>query len=284
MRFDELYRASRPAISFELFPPRSDAGARDLESRLPRLIDLNPAFLTVTYGAMGTSRDRTLDIAARLLNDYGQHVAHHLTCVGSSESEIDLTLTRIAAAGIQNIVALRGDPPQGRERFEAVAGGYEHAVELVRRIRARGEFGIAVAGYPEKHIEAPSLESDLFHLKQKVDAGADVVITQLFYDNAHYFDFVDRCRETGIEVPVIPGLLPIMDVGQIQRITRMCGSTLPESLLRRLESAPGREAVVRIGVEHAVGQVRELLDRGVDGIHFYVLNRYRHIAEIMKAI
>jgi len=284
MKLAQLYSGPAPAISFELFPPNSDEGLRTLGRRLPRLIGLGPDFITVTYGAMGSSRDRTLEIASRLRNDLAQEVAHHLTCVGSDESELSETIARIRGADIENIVALRGDPPRGQKQFEAPPGGYRYAYQLVEHLRKAGDFGIAVAGYPEKHIEATSRRADLTHLKRKVDAGADVVITQLFYDNRHYFEFVDSCQRLGLNVPIIPGLLPIMDVGQIERITKMCGSSLQPALLEKLRSASSPREVITIGVDHTVSQVTELLGQGVRGIHFYVLNRYTHIKEIMEAI
>lgn len=285
MRIGEFYRQRQPAVSFELFPPKTDRGMENLKQRLPRLLTLRPAFVTVTYGAMGSTQEKTLEIARMLRRDWNWETAHHLTCVGADRQEIDRLIDRIQAAGIENIVALRGDPPAGRERFEAPAGGYRHAFQLVEHIRRRGDFGIAVAGYPEKHIEAPNLESDLRHLKHKVSCGADAVITQLFYDNRLYFEFVAACREIGISTPIIPGLLPILSLNQIRRITELCGATLPPRLLTQLEEAQDDQERVRaIGIEHAYRQAAELLDRGVPGIHFYVLNRCFHIQEIMERL
>ncbi len=285
MQFNQFYRGDGPVISFEVFPPQTDEGTTRLLDRLPRLKELGPSFITVTYGALGSTQSRTTRIASTIKNKLGFETAHHLTCVGAGPKEIERLLERIAGEGIDNIVALRGDPPRGSEEFRPVPGGYRYACDLVAHIRRFGNFGIAVAGYPEKHLEAPDFQTDLGHLKNKVEAGADLVITQLFYDNRLFFRFVEHCREQGIDKPIVPGLLPILSVGQIKRITGMCGATLPAPLLEQLENAGADEDEVhRIGVEHTARQAVELLESGVAGIHFYVLNRYFHIAEIMEAI
>lgn len=285
MKFPEFYSGDAPAISFELFPPKTAAAARRLRKRLPKLISLEPTFLTVTYGALGTTRERTLEVVSTLRNDYGQQVAHHLTCVGHTREELTRILEQIRAQGIDNIVALRGDPPAGETEFVPPPGGFRYANQLVEHINQVDRFGIAVAGYPEKHLEAPDFESDLRHLKRKVDAGADVVITQLFYDNSHFHSFVERCRHSGITQPIIPGLLPILGLPQIRRITDMCGSTIPDSLMQELLEAGDDVSRVReVGIRHTVKQAVDLLGSGVDGIHFYVLNRYFHIAEIMTQL
>jgi methylenetetrahydrofolate reductase (NADPH) len=288
MRFLETYRrfaGARPVFSFEVFPPRTAAAEEGFHKVVPELVALRPHFITVTYGAMGSTRDRTLEIASAIKRDHGIETACHLTCVGSTPAEIDALLDRIRAAGIQNLVALRGDPPQGEKEFRPPPGGYAHAIQLVEHIRRRGEFGIAVAGYPEKHIEAPSWESDLQHLKEKVDAGGDLVITQLFYDNRLFFDFATRARAAGIRCPIVPGILPILNGKQVRRITRLCGATIPAALLAELDAAgddaPASEA---IGIRQAVRQVQELLDNGVPGVHFYVLNRASHMQKIFGAL
>ncbi|MBI2856442.1 MAG: methylenetetrahydrofolate reductase [NAD(P)H] [Chloroflexi bacterium] len=285
MKFADYYRDGHPAISFELFPPRTEAGLAALEERLPRLISLKPSFITVTYGAMGTTRERTLEIASKIRNEYGMETAHHLTCVASSRDEMSEILEDIRKHNIENIVALRGDPPQGEATFTPPKDGYSHANELVQHIRRFGGFGVAVAGYPEKHTEAPDLETDLGNLKRKLDAGADAVITQLYYDNRHFYEFVDRCRSIGIQQPIVPGLMPILNVEQIKRITGLCGATIPPDLLGQLEGAKDdEERVHQIGITHTANQALDLLNHGVPGIHFYVLNQYFHIAEIMERI
>jgi len=284
MEFAEIYRTGAPAVSFELFPPKTAGGLSKLSQRLPKMKALRPAFISVTFGAFGTAQDRTLEIAGQV-RELGIEAAHHMTCVGSSREEITQRVERIRAAGIQNIVALRGDPPAGTTRFTPPPDGFQYACELVGHLRSIGRMGIAVAGYPEKHLEAADLETDIRHLKTKVDMGADIVITQLFYDNRCYYDFVDRCRRAGIDKPIVPGLLPILSLKQIQRITTMCGSRIPPQLLRSLEAAHGDDRKThRIGIDHTLEQSRDLLAQGVPGIHFYVLNRYFHIAEIMAQL
>jgi methylenetetrahydrofolate reductase (NADPH) len=285
VKFAELYKTGRPAISFELFPPRTERALAELEERLPKLIALGPSFMTVTYGALGSTRERTLEITSRIKNDYGMEAAHHLTCVGSSRNEIGLILEDIRKHNIENIVALRGDPPKGETEFTPPKDGYGHGNELVEHISRLGGFGIAVAGYPEKHLEAPDFRTDLQNLKRKVDSGADVVITQLYYDNRHFYDFVERCRAIGIHQPIIPGLMPILGVEQIKRITSSCGATIPKELLRQLDDAgEDEERVHEISIVHTANQALDLLNQGVPGIHFYVLNRHFYIAEIMERI
>jgi len=290
--FREFYKnSSKPAISFELFPPKTDAAMENLQQVLPDLFKLRPDFITVTYGALGSTQERTLEIAAQLQNEFRLNTASHLTCVGSSRADLDGILDRIQEAGIRNIVALRGDPPRGETAFVAPNDGYSNANQLVAHIRARekagkiGPLGVAVAGYPEKHIEAPDFETDLKNLKRKVEAGADCVITQLFYDNRHYFNFVDAARRIGITVPIVPGLLPVLSAKQVLRITSMCGSCLPADLQKDLETA-GDDPVKSedIGVKRCIAQATELIDKGAPGIHFYVLNKSSHMIRIMDKI
>jgi methylenetetrahydrofolate reductase (NADPH) len=288
MRFAEFYKgANGPHISFEVFPPKTDAAMASLRRVLPELIALRPSYMTVTYGALGTTRERTLEIASILKDEYRMESACHLTCVGSSRGDLDRILDDIHRAGIENIVALRGDPPRGETAFVPSPDGYAHANELVAHIRRRhGQaFGVAVAGYPEKHLESPDRDSDLRYLKNKVDAGADIVITQLFYDNADFFSFADSARAAGVKVPLIPGLLPVLSEKQVRRITSLCGSKIPQSLQGELESAGDNdERAEEIGIRQCVAQASELLRRGVPGIHFYVLNKSSHMRLIMEEL
>lgn len=292
MNFANFFKQNHgPLISFEVFPPKTDAAYENLQQILPDLVRLRPDFMTVTYGALGTTRERTLEIASGIQQKFSVPTACHLTCVGSSRADLAQILRDIHNAGIRNIVALRGDPPKGETAFVAPKDGFGHANDLVQFIRETekkeglGPFGIAVAGYPEKHIEAPNMEADLANLKKKVDAGADCVVTQLFYDNNHYFKFVDEARALGINIPIIPGLLPVLSAKQVLRITSMCGSCLPPYLQSELESA-GEDVskAEEIGVRQCVAQASELLDRGAPGIHFYVLNKSSHMLKIMDKI
>jgi methylenetetrahydrofolate reductase (NADPH) len=292
MRFPDYFKdGGKPTISFEIFPPKTDKGMEPLRRVIPELIALGPDYITVTYGAMGSTRKRTLEIASLIKNYYGMETACHLTCVGASRVDLDEILERISTAGIRNIVALRGDPPKGGETFVPPPDGYSHANELVEHIRhferlmGQEPFGIAVAGYPEKHLEAPSMETDIANLRRKVEAGADVIITQLFFDNTFFFDFVERARAAGITVPIIPGLMPILSVKQIQRITSMCGSSIPPNLQAELDTAVNDdEKASEIGVRQCIRQAKKLLALGVPGIHFYVLNKSTHIRQIMEAL
>ena len=256
-----------------------------LEERLPQLISLAPAFITVTYGALGTEQGRTLEIASRIKNDYAMEAVHHLTCVGSSREELTRTIEEIRRHNIENIIALRGDPPRGDTLFVPPSDGYSHADQLVDHIHQFGGFGIGVAGYPEKHIESPNLEADLQNLKLKADSGADAIITQLYYDNKYFYRFLEQCRTLGIDQPIVPGLMPIQNLNQITRIIDRCGATIPEHLLAQLEQAgDNTEKVWEISVTHTTNQALDLLQHGVPGIHFYVLNSDSHIAEILQRI
>jgi methylenetetrahydrofolate reductase (NADPH) len=292
MRFSDYFaRPTQPVISFEVFPPKTDAAMESLRRVLPELIELGPTYMTVTYGALGSTRERTLDIATMIKRDFGHESACHLTCVGSSRAELDRLLHEIRGAGIDNVVALRGDPPKGEAAFKPAEDGYGYANQLVTHIRefekrhGLGGCGIAVAGYPEKHVEAADAATDLANLRRKVDAGADIVITQLFYDNADYFRFVDSARAIGITKPIVPGLLPILSGKQIRRITSLCGSKIPVELQAELESAgDDDDAAESIGIRQCVKQARDLIARGVPGIHFYVLNKSSHMRRIMAEL
>lgn len=283
MRFGEIYRrATDPVLSIEVYPPRTEKARASFERALPRLVALDPDFMTVTYGAMGSTRDETVEIAGRIRREFSRVTASHFTCVGSTRAEIDETLDSIRDAGIENIVALRGDPPEGEEEFVAPEGGFAHANELVDHLRRRGDFDVAVAGYPEKHIEAVDMETDLRFLRTKVDAGADLIITQLFFDNRFFFEFEERVRALGIDVPVVPGILPPMSLAQVEKLTSMCGATVPDGLRRSLaEAGDDRTAVQAAGAAWATRQVAELVERGVDGVHFYVLNRAAQMEGIL---
>jgi len=280
------YQQDRLGLSFELFPPKTEAGEKALFRHVDRLLAFSPSFITCTYGAGGSTQTKTLDIVARVREKAGLPVATHLTCVNRTADQLGEYLTEAWNRGVENVVALRGDPPQGETAFTATEGGFRYANELVEFIRKEfPKFGIAVAGYPEKHVEAPSLEDDLTNLARKVDAGADVVVTQLFYDNADFFRFRDQCTAAGISVPIIPGLLPVTNFAQIQRITSLCGAKLPSDFVAKLESAgDDKQAQFQTGIEQATEQMQQLIDAGVPGVHLYVLNKSEAACKVLAAL
>lgn len=237
----------------------------------------------MTYGAGGSTREKTVGLVSRIKKETGIEATAHLTCVGHSEAELVSVLGELERAGVENILALRGDPPKGQATFVPAKDGYRYAADLVRLIRKKFTFSVGVAGYPEKHVEARSMEDDLAHLKKKVDAGADFIVTQLFFNNDDFFRFVDRVRALGIKIPIVAGIMPVTDVEQVKRFTTLCGATLPAPLLEELEkNAQDKAAVVQTGIKHATAQCRELIKRGVAGIHFYTLNKSHATAEIVK--
>jgi methylenetetrahydrofolate reductase (NADPH) len=288
MRIDErLASGAEPSFSFEFFPPRTDEGERNLGRALAELSRLRPTFVSVTYGAAGstTEKRKTVDIVAHLKRDYGMEAMAHFTCVGATTGELREMLDLMRDAGIDNVLALRGDPPRGATEWTPTEGGLSYSRELIELIRGEYDFSIGAACFPEVHIHAPDADSDLRYLKEKVDAGARFLITQLFYDNRAYYDFVARARDAGIDVPIIPGIMPIADVGQIKRITGLCGASIPPDLLRELElrtDSPG--AVSDLGVAHATLQCADLLANGAPGIHFYTLNRSPATRAILSAL
>jgi methylenetetrahydrofolate reductase (NADPH) len=292
MLFKEYYKVKdKPVISFEIFPPKTDEGLKKLKDKtLPELLDLDPSFITVTYGAMGTTRDKTIDIASFIKNELSTETACHLTCVGSTKQDIDQILQKITNNNIRNIVALRGDPPRGGTALDNNQQSYKYANELVSHIREfqdknHMELSIAVAGYPEKHLEAATMESDIENLKKKISAGSDIIITQLFFINKYFYDFLKITNSHGIDVPVIPGLMPILSTKQIQRITSMCGSKIPDYLKDDLDKAGSDDRKAKkIGIDQCIIQANDLLRSGVAGIHFYVLNQSEHIKEIINQL
>jgi methylenetetrahydrofolate reductase (NADPH) len=274
MRIFDLFGQGVPLFSFEFFPPKTPQGERTLLDTIGRLRGLEPSFVSVTYGAGGTTRERTIEITTRIKRDFGMEAMAHLTCVGHDRAEIATILDRLQESGIENVLPLRGDPPKGEKTFIRPENGFGYAAELVSFIRQRGyPFCLGGAGYPEGHVECRDLDLDLEHLRQKVGAGLDFVITQLFFDTRDYFAFTARARAHGIRVPILAGIMPITNVAQIVRMTEMCGAHIPADLRNRLETAPNEEAVREIGIEHATHQCRELLQGGAPGIHFYTLNQ-----------
>ncbi|TWU48605.1 5,10-methylenetetrahydrofolate reductase [Rubripirellula tenax] len=268
------YNESRPAISFELFPPKTEEGMEVLCDNVRQLCEFKPSYFTCTYGAGGSTRGTTLSVLQRVREITNLPVASHLTCVGSTVAELESYLAEAVAQGVDYIVALRGDPPKGTDKFVAVEGGLNYANELVEVIQGKfSNLGIAVAGYPEVHQEAPDAKTDLENLKRKVDAGADIVVTQLFYDNIDYFRFRDRCVAAGINVPIVPGILPVTNFKQAQRIASMCKAGIPYDLEKAMNATDDPQSQFEIGVEHARQQTINLIENGVPGIHYYVLNK-----------
>ena len=285
MKLGEVYRSAARGLSFELFPPKTPEGESALLHHVEQLMRFGPHYITCTYGAGGSTRDRTLRIVQQVKQRFQVPVASHLTCVESTIAQLSDYLTEAAAAEVDAIVALRGDPPQGQTTFQSVDGGLAHANELVALIHERfPKFGIAVAGYPETHRESPDWQTDVEHLRRKVDAGADVVITQLFYDNDDYWRFCDRCHTAGITVPLIPGILPVTNLGQIRRITALCGAKLPPAFLQRLSERDDADWQFQVGVELAISQTAGLLSGGAPGLHYYVLNRSEATSQVLAAV
>jgi methylenetetrahydrofolate reductase (NADPH) len=285
MRISRLLDSKKPLISFEFFPPKTPEGLTNLMASIEALKELHPSFVSMTYGAGGSTRGKTVELVSKIKHEIGLEAVAHLTCVGHTQNELADVLSELKAHGIENVLALRGDPPRGDSKFTPAPGGFAYASELVAFIRKRFDFCVGVAGYPEKHVEAPSLEEDMVHLKEKVRAGGDFVVTQLFFDNADYFSFVEKLRRMGIESPVIAGIMPVTDYDQIQRFTSMCGARIPDVLRAKLEQARGDSAaVVKIGIEHASQQCHDLLKNGAAGIHFYTLNKSQATREIFQRL
>ncbi|QQR80274.1 MAG: methylenetetrahydrofolate reductase [NAD(P)H] [Deltaproteobacteria bacterium] len=285
MNFKNFYQDKKPRYSFEIFPAKDAKGTEALIQTLRELSIFDPAYISVTYGAMGSTQALTRDLVLRISKELKLKTAFHFTCVGSTRETVKDYVEGLKKEGVDLIVALRGDPPAGTTGFQKPENGFGYANELVSYLKEMGGFSMAVAGYPEKHIEAPSKEIDLQNLKRKVDAGADVIVTQLFFDNQDFFDFEKRCRAIGIQIPIIPGLMPIVNAKQIEKITKMCGAKLPESLHQKLETYKDDvDAVIQIGIDHAVQQARELLKNGSPGIHFYTLNKAYSCKKVIESL
>ena len=277
--------AGRPVISFEFFPPKTDEGDRNLlEKQIPALLQAKPDYCSVTYGAGGSTRDKTLMIVDRIQRQHGLTALAHLTCVGHTRGQVRELLEKIRSLGCKNILALRGDPPGGGE-FQPTPGGFEFAAQLVRFIRESGDFSIGVAGFPEGHIACQEgKHADWRHLKEKMDAGADFVLTQLFFDNADYFEFRDYVAgKLGVRVPLVPGIIPILSAAQITKFTQLCGAKIPPPLRSKLDQLAGNdEAAAEFGIEYATRQCEELLRAGAPGLHFYTLNKSRSTVRVLK--
>jgi methylenetetrahydrofolate reductase (NADPH) len=285
MRITERLRTSTPFFSFEFFPPKTDDGVASLMQTIAALKSLDPAYVSVTYGAGGSTRMRTVDVAKRIQNELEIDVLAHITCVGSDTDELRDVLRELEAANIRNVLALRGDPPRGSSTFVPHAGGFRHASDLVTLLEREFDFCVGAACYPEKHPEAPSVHADVDAVERKIANGARFLVTQLFFDNQQYFDFVARVRARGITAPVIPGIMPITNYEQIDRFTKMCGATIPAALRSELELRRDEpEAVAELGVAFATVQAVELLEGGAPGVHFYTLNKSPATRAVVSAL
>jgi len=282
MKLREIYAQPGFQLSFEFFPPKTEKGLATLWREIECLRTYRPSFCSVTYGAGGGTRDSTVSLVDTIHRTYDLDVMCHLTVVNQSKDEVRGVLRELAGRGIENIIALRGDPPGGTGEWVPRPDGFLYSVELVREARALGDFSIAVAGFPETHPRAESREADLRYLKEKVDAGADAIITQLFFDNEDFYRYAEDVAAVGVTVPVVPGVLPIQSTAQTRRFTALCGSKIPERLGRLLEGvADDDEAAVALGIDYATDQCQGLIDFGVPAVHFYTLNKSRSVAGIL---
>ncbi len=285
MKISDIFTRKQITLSFEVFPPVREGNLESLYKTIEDLRTLKPDFISVTYGAGGSTRDMSIEIAAKVKNEFDQDVLAHLTCVQSTREDIANILDELREAGIENILALRGDPPQGEKHFVRTAGGFGYANELVEFIRSRNDFSIGVAGYPEGHIEAPSLDEDMKNLRRKVDAGADFIVTQLFFDNDVFYRFRDRALKIGIRVPILPGVFPILNYKQMQRCIVLSNASVPEKLeskMMRLQDKP--EETGKYGIEYAVRQAEDLVRNEVQGLHLYSMNRSEHVIRIVTEL
>ena len=285
MRIDRILEERRPVFSFEFFPPKTDEGQATLEQTLAVLKDDRPDYVSVTYGAGGTTRERTVEITKWIKQDLAIEAMAHLSCVGEPKERLVEILGELEDCGVENVLALRGDPPRGQVEWTPHPGGLHYSVELIELIGERFDFCIGAACFPEVHPEAPNLQEDLRYARAKVESGASFLITQLFFDNELYFDFVEEARAAGIGVPIVPGIMPITNYKQIKTITGMCGASIPTELERELgERADDPEAVAELGVAYATLQCSDLLARGAPGVHFYTLNRSPATRAILAAL
>jgi methylenetetrahydrofolate reductase (NADPH) len=285
MRIDEILDDTRPCFSFEFFPPKTDEGMENLWRAANELKQDDPAFVSVTYGAGGSTRSRTIEIVKRIKRELGLEAMAHFTCVGATVEDLRAVLDEMRDAGIENVLALRGDPPAGQEEWRATEGGLTYSTELIDLIASNYDFAIGAACFPEVHIHSPNMEQDLRVMKEKAANGARFFICQLFFDNELYFDFVEKARAAGIDAPIVPGIMPIQNFNQIHRMTKICGASIPAELERELERRKDDPDACRdLGVAYATLQCADLLGRGAPGIHFYVLNRSPAARAVLAAL
>jgi len=272
MSIDEALKSTRPTLSIEIFPPKTPKGVEGLKDRLKKFKEFNPDFVSITYGAGGNTQSGTLEFGSFVQNELGLTSMSHLTCATQTKEELDAYLDSLKQNNIENIMALRGDPPKGSDQFIAPKGGFGYASDLIDHIPRRGGFTLGCAGYPESHIESQSLDRDIDFLKLKIDKGASFVVTQFFLDNVYFYRFRDKCAKQDIKVPILAGVLPISNTNQISRFAFMCGCTIPARVMKGLHDKSDEDQEA-FGLEHAAYQVEDLLKEGVDGIHLYCLNK-----------
>jgi methylenetetrahydrofolate reductase (NADPH) len=280
MKIGKVIKERGSSLSFEFFPPKDEAGETRLFQTVAKLEKLSPTFVSVTYGAGGGTMKNTSRVIRRIKQETSLSPMPHLTCVDQSAGELKQILEDYKKGGINNVLALRGDPPRGTDKFTAPKDGFCYAIDLVKLAVLVDGFSIGVAVYPEGHIEAPSLEKDMFYTKKKIDAGADFAITQMFFDNRYFYDFLERAEKAGITIPILAGIMPITDLERIRRFSKMCGATLPDKIVRRLEKA-GPDEAAKVGVELATEQCADLLGHGLRYFHFYTLNRAEAVSQIV---
>jgi methylenetetrahydrofolate reductase (NADPH) len=285
MKITEIFKQQKRTFSFEFFPPRDEISALDFGINIGQLMNLEPSFVTVTYGAGGSTQERTFAIVEYLQNKIGLTCMAHYTCVNASKEKIRKDIGYLSKIGIENLMLLRGDPPQGMNKFLDNPDGFNHASDLISFVRKLGGFCVGAAAYPEKHVEAKSIEEDLHYLKIKLKAGADFLVTQLFFNNNLYFDFIDLIRKQGISCRIIPGIIPITNYNQIKKFVRLTGATIPGEIINQIEPYQHNpEKIYQIGLDYAIRQCRDLLNRGAPGLHFYTLNKSRAAVEIFESI
>ncbi len=285
MKISDIFKKKDRTFSFEFFPPRTDKGMTNLINAVTSLKENNPDFVSVTYGAMGSTRDTTLNIIDIIQNKLHLTAMSHLTCVGSTSDQIQMILEKLRLMDIENIMALRGDPPKGSSEFVYTPGGFKYGSDLIKLIKNTGNFCIGAAGYPEGHIESDSLDNDLNFLKLKQDNGADFIVTQLFLDNSLYYKFREFSEAKGVKLRLIPGIMPVTNIEQINKFSELCGCTIPDDLKLRVGHVKNEpESIRKIGIEHAINQGKDLLKNGAPGLHFYTLNKSSATQEIFKAL
>jgi len=285
VKISTLYRQKNPVISFEIFPPKSTTPIETIFETLDRLVKLTPDFISVTYGAGGSSRDRTKEIASKIKNEYNIETLAHLTCVGHTAAEIDQIVRDLQGENVENILALRGDPPADHSDFDFSKCEFSYAADLIKHIKGKHDVCIAAAAYPEGHAHCTKLSDDLNRLKYKVDQGVDFLITQLFFDNRILYNFLENARRIGINCPVAAGILPVLNAKQIKRIISLCGASMPAKLLMVVDKyGDNNEDMEKAGIEYASRQVQDLLDNGVEGVHLYTMNKPQQITEILRNV